>query len=489
MNKSVEKYDLFINGEWRQATSGAVLTRENPATGKPVASFAMANHHDAESAIRAARSTFDHSGWAQSDSIVRANILLRAAELLMENQDKLARIETLTNGAPLHNSYSFVSTAAELFRYYAGLARTIQGSTHRLDANSTGFTLREPIGVVSLIVPWNFPLGEMAWKLAPALAAGCTVVAKPDSKTAATALELGPILQEAGLPDGVYNVVTGHVEEIGAVLTMHEDLDSISFTGSTNSGKQVMGEAAKEVIPLHLELGGKSPIIIMADADLESAAQDAATNIFWHNGQVCTAASRVMCHRDIADAFVEKFEQCAQQMVIGDPFSETTQVGPMISTEHREQVLGWVDIGVGEGATLVTGGHALTGHEYESGAYMAPTILTNVEPQMRIAQQEIFGPVACVLIFDDIDEAISIANGTQYGLGAGVWSTSIDSAMQVIHRIRAGYVWVNGYGSARSELPWGGYKKSGFGRELGHAALDHYLQSKSVHITHSSGLE
>ncbi len=489
MSDSVEDYGLFINGEWRQSSSGDVLTRENPATGKPVASFAMAKRQDAESAIRAARIAFDSSGWAQSDSIERADILLRAADLLMENQDKLARIETLTNGAPLHDSYSFVSTAAELFRYYAGLARTIQGSTHRFNATSTGFTLREPIGVVSLIVPWNFPLGEMAWKLAPALAAGCAVVAKPDSKTAATALELGPILQQAGLPDGVYNVVSGHVEEIGAVLTAHEDLDSISFTGSTNSGKKVMGKAAREVIPLHLELGGKSPIIILPDADLDSAAQDAATNIFWHNGQVCTAASRVLCHRIIADAFVEKFKQCAEQMVIGDPFSDKTQVGPMISTEHREQVLGWVEIGIGEGATLVTGGHALTGQEYDPGAYLAPTIFTDVEPQMRIAQEEIFGPVACVLTFDEIDEAVNIANGTQYGLGAGVWSSNINSAMQIIHRIRAGYVWVNGYGSARSELPWGGYKKSGFGRELGHAALDHYLQSKSVHISHSSGLE
>jgi len=480
------QYCLFINGEWRKSTSGKVFVRDNPATGLPVASFEMANREDAELAIEVARDTFDHGGWAYSDGITRADILRRAADLLIENQDKLARIETLTNGAPFHDSLSFVTTAAELFRYYSGLARGIQGSTFRFDGGTTGFTLREPIGVVSLIVPWNFPLGEVAWKLAPALAAGCTVVVKPDSKTAATALELGPILKQAGLPDGAYNVVTGDVSQIGGVLTSHESLDSISFTGSTSSGKRVMSKAAQEVIPLHLELGGKSPLIVMADADLDRAALDAAMNIFWHNGQICTATSRILCQSNIAESFVQKFKAQAEALTIGDPFDDMTQVGPLISKDHRDQVLGYIDKGIREGARLVLGGHALKGKQYDDGAFMEPTIFVDVDAQMQIAQEEIFGPVACVMSFDNIEHAIQIANDTQYGLGAGVWTASMDTAMQFTHRIRAGYFWVNGYGSARSELPWGGYKKSGFGRELGHAALEHFLQSKSVHISHTN---
>ena len=345
-----------------------------------------------------------------------------------------------------------------------------------------GFTLKEPIGVVSLILPWNFPLGEATWKVCPALAAGCTMVVKPDSKTPVTALELGPILKEAGLPDGVYNVVVGEPEDLSDVVTAHPDIDHISFTGSTHSGRIVMRNASETLKPLHLELGGKSPLIIFEDADVDAAAQDAAFGIFWHCGQVCTASSRLLVQASIADTFTERLSEHAAEMIVGDPLRPDTMLGPLVSHEHLDRVLAYVASGVEEGATLHQGGNRLQEEPFAHGAYLPPTIFTNVDNKMKIAQEEIFGPVAAVIPFSDIDEAVTIANDSEYGLGAGVWTKEFSTALQVARRVRAGSVWINGYGSERLELPWGGYKQSGYGRELGHEGLEEFLQTKSVHM-------
>lgn len=486
MNDGLWRYSLFIDGKWRQASSNEEYIRHNPATGESVAYHQMATRADAELAVKAARNAFDNSGWAVADTVDRADILRKFADLVMDRQEELAKLESLITGSPIQYARSFVESTAEVFRFYSGLARDLSGKAYRFNAKYTGFTLREPIGVVSLIVPWNFPLGEVAWKLAPALAAGCAVIVKPDIKTAATALELGPLMKEAGLPDGVFNVVTGHVEEIGDVLTTHDDIDSLSFTGSTKSGGLVMDKAAESIKPLHLELGGKSPFIILEDADIDKAAQAAAMGIFWHNGQVCTACSRILVQSSIAEEFIKRLGSYADQLTIGDPLNEATEIGPLISKEHREHVLDYVELGKVEGANLFQGGRVLSDKNFDQGAYMLPTIFTDVEPSMRIAQEEIFGPVACIMTFKSLDEALDIANGTQYGLGAGVWTSSTDSAFQAVHRLQSGNVWVNDWGGCRSELPWGGCKKSGFGRELGHEALEIFLQTKSVHITHST---
>ncbi len=485
MSDSPREYALFLNGEMTAASSGKLFTRRNPANGEPVVCHQMATSADAVAAINIARHAFDNGPWPTMDSIHRADVLRRFADILMANQEQLGTLESLITGSPIQYARSFIDSAAEVFRFYAGLARDIHGRSYNFHAGNTGFTLKEPIGVVSLIVPWNFPIGEVCWKLAPALAAGCTVVVKPDSKTAATALEFGALLKQAGLPDGVYNVVTGDVEDVGDVLTGHELIDSVSFTGSTDSGSKVMASAAGSMKPLHLELGGKSPMIVMADADLDQAARDACSAIFWHNGQVCTASSRILVNARVAEAFTDKLCDQAAAILLGDPSDVSTEQGPVISMAHRDRIQRYIALGAEEGAVLRYGGEAPADPKLAAGAYILPTVFTQVDPGMRIAQEEIFGPVVCIMSFDTLDEAINIANATHFGLGAGVWTKNLDTALQVIRRVKSGNLWVNGWGACRSELPWGGCKKSGFGRELGHEALEHFLTVKSVHIAHS----
>ncbi|NIB45150.1 aldehyde dehydrogenase [Pseudomaricurvus alkylphenolicus] len=477
----IPSYQLYINGQW-QAGSDGVFERLSPAHEQPVARFEQASRSQAEQAVAAARSAFDSGVWSESDAADRAEVLFKFADLLMEHQERLGALESITHGTPIKYGRSFIQSAATTFRYFAGLARDLSGHAHHFGDSRMGLTLREPVGVASLILPWNFPIGELAWKLGPALAAGCTVVVKPDSKTAATALEAGPLLKEAGLPDGVFNVVVGEVSEIGDVLTGDPGIDAVSFTGSSNSGRLVMKSASERVKPLHLELGGKSPLIIMDDADIDKAASDAAFGIFWHNGQVCTACSRLLVHENVYDSFVEKMIAVARTMKLGDPDSEETELGPMIGPEHLARVLQYIQIGSDEGAELL-----LDGREGmpEKGAYLGPTVFADVKPSMTIAREEIFGPVACVMKISSLEEAIELANDTEYGLGAGIWTENINGALKAARRIRSGSFWVNGYGSERLEMPWGGYKQSGFGRELGRDAFEVFMQTKSVHISHS----
>jgi len=473
---------LFIDGKFRPASGGRTLERRNPATGERVGHFASATETDALAAIASARKAFDQGDWSRADGAERAAVMLKISDAMLEQLEHLAWLESVTTGAPLSDCRSFVRSSAEAFQYFAGLARDITGHTHTFGSAAAGFTLKEPMGVVSLILPWNFPLDEAAWKVCPALAAGCAVVVKPDSKTPATALALADILQHAGVPDGVYNVVVGEPADVGSALTSHPDVDAISFTGSTGSGRVVMRSAADTLKPLHLELGGKSPLLIFADADIDAAAKDAAFGAFWHNGQVCTAASRLLVDKRVMGDFLERLTHHAGTMTIGQPQHNDTILGAVISEQHLTRITDYIQRGLSEGATLHMGGEALTDGDFAEGAFIAPTVFVNARNDMVIAREEIFGPVTIVFPFEDEQEALTIANDTTYGLGAGVWTKDVDRTFRVARRLEAGSVWVNGYGSERLELPWGGYKQSGFGRELGRAGLDEYTRTKSLHL-------
>lgn len=474
--------DLYIDGRSQPASTDRQIERYNPANGQLVGRFAKASADDAIHAVAAARRAFDDGPWPRMAPAERAEIMLETARLLRENTNDLALWESLTSGIPLATTCGSIESAAKLFTYYAGLARDIKGETVDLGEKKLGLVLKEPVGVVSQLIPWNFPLGQATWKVCPALAAGCTIVAKPDSKTPVTTLELARIMTKAGLPDGVLNVIVGNVEDLSEVLTGHPDIDAVSLTGSTESGKVVMRNAADTVKRVHLELGGKSPQIVFADADLDAAADAAAEGIFWRSGQVCNAGSRILVHESVQEKFLELLNTYANGLTIGDPMDDATVVGPLISPEHRERVERYVKAGVDEGATLARGGRRPENPPLDAGCYYPPTIFTDVTMDMTIAQEEIFGPVACILPFRDTDEALDIANQTRYGLAAGVWTRELNTAMQMSRRLKAGTVWVNNFGAAHAELPFGGYKMSGFSRELGREGLEEYLQTKTVQL-------
>jgi acyl-CoA reductase-like NAD-dependent aldehyde dehydrogenase len=474
---------LFIDGEWRPARDAGLIERLDPATGELFATFARAGREDALAAVQAARKAFDGGDWPHTLPAERASVLLQAALLLEQRSEQMAVWESVTSGAPLGQARMMMEWVVDVFRYYAGLARTIAGNTTSYGRSQLGMTLMEPVGVVSLIVPWNFPLNQAAWKIAPALAAGCTAVVKPDSKTALTTLEMAAILKEAGLPDGALNVVVGEPAEIGEVLTAHPDIDLVSITGSTETGKTVMRNAANSVKPVHLELGGKSPNLIFPDADLSAAATSAAWAIFWRCGQVCTAGSRLLVHSSIRNEVVALLKKTAQSMALGMPSDDDTVLGPLISEEHLQRVEGYVRKGIEEGATLALGGERLREPPFDKGSYFPPTVFTDVSSDMTIAREEIFGPVVAVITFDSTREAIELANETIFGLASAVWTKDLSTALQVSRGIRAGTVWVNNYGLVHAEMPVGGYKMSGYGRELGQQALETYLQTKSVHLT------
>lgn len=475
--------DLYIDGAWQPATDGRRIDRSDPATGSKVGDFALAGRDDVLRAIQAARTSFDTGTWRTASGAERAGVLLKAARILAERREEMGRWEAATSGAPLTLGYAMMDWVVDLLEYYAGLARTISGHAMGFGDSQLGLTLKEPVGVVSLITPWNFPLNQAAWKIAPALAAGCSLVVKPDSKTPVTTLELAAIFTEAGLPDGVLNVVVGEPDEIGDLLTGHPDIDQVSITGSTETGKTVMRSAADTVKRVHLELGGKSPNIVFADADLDQAATAAAWGVFWRCGQVCTAGSRLLVHAAVRDRVVAKLQEVAESMQVGDPLDEGTVLGPLVSRAQLERVESYAAIAEQEGATLVRGGRRLTGGNLDEGYFFPPTIYTDVEPHMTIAREEIFGPVVAVMTFEDEDEAVELANDTLYGLAAAVWTKDLGRALRVARRIAAGTVWVNNYGLVHPEMPVGGFKQSGFGRELGVEGLEEYLQTKSVHIT------
>jgi aldehyde dehydrogenase (NAD+) len=473
---------LFIGGTWRAPVSGETYATINPATEEETARIAKGDERDIDLAVQAARKAFDSGPWPRMSASERGRIVWKLGDLIMGNLDELARLESLCTGKTLFDSAKVeIPFAAEVFRYYAGWATKIHGETLALREGAFTMTLREPIGVVGAIVPWNFPFLLASWKIAPALAAGNTVVLKPASLTPLTALKFAELCQEAGLPEGVFNVVTGPGSRVGMALVRDPRVDKIAFTGSTEVGKGIMREAAGTLKRLSLELGGKSPNIVFADADMEAAVKGAMTGIFYNKGEVCAAGSRLFLEERIHDEFMAKLADRVKGLKVGDPMDKSTRMGPVVSAQQMETVLGYIEAGKKEGARLVAGGaRARVGNG--KGYFLEPTIFDQVSNQMRIAREEIFGPVLSVIPFRSVEDGIAAGNATTYGLAAAVWTRDVSKALRAARAIRAGTVWVNAYNLFDAALPFGGFKESGFGRELGAPGLEPYTEVKTIWV-------
>lgn len=470
---------LFINGEFTDATHSGKLIVENPAEAATLTEVAEGTEPDIDRAVQAARATFESEKWQRMDARKRGRLLYKLADLVERDIDQLARIETLQNGKPYFESRQVdLPDVVAILRYYAGWADKIHGEVIPVDGPIFNYTRREPLGVVGAIVPWNFPLLLAVWKVAPALACGNTVVLKPAEETPLTALKLGELSAEAGFPAGALNVVPGFGPTAGGALVRHPEVDKIAFTGSTEVGQLIMREAASTLKRVTLELGGKSPNIVFADADLKAAVRGVTTGIFYGKGEVCAAGSRLFVEASVHDQFVEQIAERAKKMTPGDPFDKSTRLGAIVSEKQLTRVLDYVRSGKSEGANLLTGGERLD----RPGYFMEAAVFDNVRPDMKIAQEEIFGPVLAALAFEDVDEAISLGNNTIYGLAAGVWTQDIKKAHRVAHALRAGTVWVNTFNRYDPAAPFGGYKHSGFGRDLGVHALEGYTQVKNVWV-------
>jgi aldehyde dehydrogenase (NAD+) len=473
--------DLFINNEWRPAVSGKRFPVENPATEETIAEVALGDAADIDNAVGAARACFDSDAWRGLSARKRGRMLTKAADLLEARLDEFARLETAHNGKTLFESKIELTMTVNTLRYYGGWADKITGDTLPVDGPFFCYTLREPVGVVGAIVPWNFPLNIASWKFSPALAAGCTVVLKPASETPLTALAMAELFLEAGFPPGAFNVVPGGGSSAGAALVRHRDVDKISFTGSTEVGRQIMKMAAESNKRVTLELGGKSPNIVFADADIPAAVKGAQTGIFYGKGEVCAAGSRLLVEESVHDQFVELLAAGAKKLTPGDPLDKNTRLGALVSRKQRETVLSYIEKGVAEGAAVVAGGKAVQPNG--KGYFVEATVFDGVKPDMTIAREEIFGPVLAVLTFKGTDEAIALGNNSMYGLAAGIWTKDIQKAHRTARAIRAGTVWINSYNFYDSGAPFGGVKASGFGRDLGRDALDGYLETKTVWVS------
>ena len=472
------KTDLLIANEWRGAAKRYCLT--NPATEEPLAEVAEAGEAEMDAAVNAARACLESKEWRDLPPRRRGQLLYRIAELLEQRSGQIAEVETKNNGKPLFESKIDVAMAIETFRYYAGWADKITGDTLPVNGPFFTYTLREPVGVVGAIVPWNFPLNLATWKVAPALAAGCTVVLKPAHETPLTALMLGEIAIEAGLPPGALNVVPGPGATAGAALVRHPLVDKIAFTGSTEVGQWIQREAAGTVKRLTLELGGKSPNIIFADADLQAAVRGAQSGIFYGKGEVCAAGSRLLVERSVHEQVVEQLAERAKKLTPGDPFDKNTRLGAIVSKRQQESVLSYIAAGTRDGARLVAGGKAAKVNG--KGFYVEATVFDGATPGMKIVDEEIFGPVLAVLTFENEAEGIELANRSRYGLAAGIWTKDVQRAHRVARAIKAGTVWINTYNFYDPAAPFGGYKFSGFGRDLGRQALDNYTETKTVWV-------
>jgi len=472
--------DLFIGNAWGPAASGRRFDVINPATEEVLASVAEGDAADIDRAVSAARGCFESDGWRGLSARKRGALLFKAADLLAGRLGEMAELETRQNGKPLFESKIDVGSTVDTLRYYAGWCDKFGGETVPVEGNFLTYIRHEPVGVVGAIVPWNFPLNLAGWKFAPALAAGCTVVLKPASETPLTALLMAEVFHDAGLPAGAFNVVPGHGSSAGSALVRHAGVDKISFTGSTGVGQRIMRDAADSVKRLTLELGGKSPNIVFDDADLCAAVKGAQNGIFYGKGEVCAAGSRLLVHRKVKDRLVEQLAERSRKLVPGDPFEKATRLGAVVSKRQQETVLEYIATGSKEGASLVAGGKPAKVNG--KGYFVEATVFDHVTPDMTIAREEIFGPVLAVLGFDDEEEAIALANQSMYGLAAGIWSRDIGRAHRVAHAIRAGTVWVNTYNMYDPGAPFGGYKASGFGRDLGRVALEQYTETKSVWV-------
>ncbi len=474
--------EVFIGGQWRPPASGETYATINPATEEVSAQVAKGDERDIDLAVQAARRAFDQGPWPRMAASDRARMLWKLADLIAANLEEMARLESVNTGKTLFDSGKVeLPFAAEVFRYYGGWTTKIHGETLNLRDGAFTFTLRQPLGVVGAIVPWNFPFLLASWKIAPALAAGNTVVLKPASLTPLTALRFAELTQEAGLPEGVFNVVPGPGGKAGMALVRHPGVDKVAFTGSTEVGKGIMREAAGSLKRVSLELGGKSPNIVLADADMEAALRGALTGIFYNKGEVCAAGSRLLVEQRIHDEFVGKLVERVKGLKVGDPMDKATRMGPVVSAQQLESVLGYVEAGRRDGATLAAGGERARVGDGR-GYFVQPTVFTGVTNAMRIAREEIFGPVLSVIPFKDVDDAVAQGNETFYGLAAAVWTRDVGKALRVARALRAGTVWVNAYNLFDAALPFGGFKESGFGRELGQAGLDLYTEVKSVWV-------
>ena len=474
---------LLINGEW--VDSGKSFDTINPATGEVLTQVAEAGAAEVDRAVQAARAAFEKTGkgaWRSLSASERGRLLWRLADLVEKNIDELAELETLDNGKPIFESrYVDMPMVVDVFRYYAGWATKIHGETVNTFDNAFTYTVREPVGVVGAIVAWNFPLLLASWKLGPALACGNTVVLKPAEQTPLTALRFGELTIEAGLPAGVLNIITGG-PETGKALVSHRGVDKVAFTGSTVVGKEIMRSAADTLKRVTLELGGKSPNIVFADSDMDSAVKGAINGIFYGKGEVCCAGSRLFVENRVQDEFVSKLVERTRKMQPGDPLDPKTRLGAIVSEQQMKQILGYIDAGKSEGAQLITGGkRATVGNG--NGFFVEPTIFGGVKNDMTIAREEIFGPVLATLTFDDVDQVAELANQNPYGLAAAIWTRDIKKAHALSRRLKAGTVWINTYGLMDAALPFGGYKQSGFGRDLGAQALDSYTEVKTVWLS------
>ncbi len=468
---------FLINGEWVEPASGKYYDDVNPSTGATLAQVAEGGAEDIDRAVKAARAAFE-GPWAKIHPGDRGRLLYKLGQLVRDNAEELAEIDALDAGKPITSSLRVdIPAAIDCFEYYAGWADKLHGETVPVRAPAFTYLVRQPLGVVGQIIPWNFPVMMAAWKLAPALACGNTTVLKPAEQSPLSALKLGELCLEAGLPPGVVNIVTGF-GEAGAALVEHEDVDKIAFTGSPEVGRIIVRASAATLKKVSLELGGKSPNLILADADLEAAIRGASGGVFFNQGEVCSAGSRILVDQRIYDDFLDGLKKRADSIKVGDPLDPKTYMGPVVNDEQFERVMGYIGVGKDEGAKLVTGGERIG----DNGYFVQPTIFADVDNRMRIAQEEIFGPVASVIPIKDVDEAVRIANDTSYGLAAAVWTRDVAQAHDVASRLKAGTVWVNTYGATDTRSPWGGYKDSGFGRELGRQALDLYTEYKSVWI-------
>ena len=475
----MKRYRNYINGQWVESASGKVFPVFDPSTEEIIAEVPDAGPKDVDAAVVAAKAAFDSGPWPQTTAQERGRILFRLAERIRKESAALAELESRNSGKPIVEAEYDIADTATCFEYYGGLATKVLGHVNPVPDNALSFTLREPVGVAAQIIPWNYPLLMAAWKLAPAIAAGCTCILKPAEQTPLTALEFAHYLEDAGLPPGVVNIITGFGETAGAPLVAHPDVNKVAFTGSAAVGKIIVKAAADTVKRVTLELGGKSPNIFFADADFESAIDGALFGVFINQGEVCSAGSRVLVQKSVYSKFVDAMAAKAKTIRLGAPLDRETKMGPLVSKEQFDRVRSYQELGKTE-AKLAAGGNRSSA--FAKGYYVEPTIFYDVDNSDRIAQEEIFGPVAAVIPFDSEADAIRIANATPYGLAAAVWSRDIFKSLRVVKALRAGIVWVNHMQPTYVEAPWGGYKQSGFGRELGPWGIEEYLETKQVHI-------